>query len=176
MYRYQTFGSRFLAAIIDSVLISLLANFVFNAIIRFTPQIILHSTSATLTRATLFYFYSIFLHYRYGQTLGKKITNIKVVSNSDETKLIGVLNAFKRDSVGIALVLIGVFLKQSYPTNLNVMRWLFLFSSQTWLMAEVVTMLFNKKKRAIHDFLANSVVIDVKVYPGFETDSSPKNG
>jgi len=175
MYRYQTFGSRFLATIIDGVLISILTIFVFNTIIKFSPQPYLSATSVTLIRAGLFYFYSIFLHYKYGQTLGKKITNVKVVSKSDETKLITLADAFKRDSIGIILVLIGIFLKQSYPTTPNVMRSLFLFSSQTWMLAEIITMLFNKKRRAIHDFLANSVVIDVKVYPGLETDSRPKN-
>jgi len=37
-----------------------------------------------------------------------------------------------------------------------------LFSTVGWGLAEIVSMLFNKKRRAIHDYLANSVVIDVK--------------
>jgi len=44
-----------------------------------------------------------------------------------------------------------------------------LFSTLGWTLAEIISMLFNKKRRAIHDFLANSVVIDVKVYSNAET-------
>jgi hypothetical protein len=31
--------------------------------------------------------------------------------------------------------------------------------TSTWFLLEVVTLLFNKKKRALHDFIAGSVVV-----------------
>jgi uncharacterized RDD family membrane protein YckC len=51
-------------------------------------------------------------------------------------------------------------------------RYLILFSTSGWLLAELITMLFNKKRRAIHDFLGNSVVIDSRVYVKNEINAS----
>jgi uncharacterized RDD family membrane protein YckC len=171
MYRYQTFGSRFLAAIIDGVIFSLVSIFIHYVFGKHYVDTI----ADTLIDNGLFYFYSIFLHYKYGQTIGKKITNVKVVSNADETKLIGISNSFKRDSIGIALVLVEILLKQSNLENSNFGSSLLWFSTFGWTLAEIVSMLFNKKRRAIHDFLANSVVIDVKEYSRTEMNLIQKN-
>ena len=108
----------------------------------------------------LFYFYSIFLLYKFGQTLGKKITNVIVLSYTDESKLIGLANSFKRDSIGILMSTIALFLRVYNINDTPFSQYLILFSTSGWLLAELITMLFNKKRRAIHDFLGNSVVID----------------
>ena len=44
--------------------------------------------------------------------------------------------------------------KKLDPTS-GVFSWL----SYAWMLSEVVTMLFNEKKRAIHDFIAGTVVV-----------------
>ena len=158
MYRYQTFGSRFLAAIIDGIIFSIISTLINNVFGRHYADTI----PGTIIYSALFYFYSIFLHYKYGQTLGKKITNVRVVSNSDETKLIGLANSFKRDSIGILFVVFEVIARKFDIENSSFGDYLFLFSSFGWVLAELISMLFNRKRRAIHDFLANSVVINVK--------------
>ena len=171
MNRYQTFGSRFLAAIIDGIIVSMASQIIYYII----GQQYSDTIAYTLIESGLFYFYSIYSHYKFGQTLGKKITNVKVVSHEDETQLIGIVNSFKRDSIGIALSLTGILLKHLNFENSNFGRYLFLFSTFGWTLAEIVSMLFNKKRRAIHDFLANSVVIDVKEYSSAETNLLPKS-
>ena len=98
-----------------------------------------------------------------------------MVSHADETQLIGIVNSFKRDSIGIALSLTGILFKHLNFETSNSGRYLFLFSTFGWTPAEIVSMLFNKKRRAIHDFLANSVVIDVKEYSNTETNLLPKS-
>ena len=157
MHRYQTFGSRFLAAIIDGVIISLITSLV----VRVFGYRYVDTIAGTLIQNGLFYFYSIFFHYKYGQTLGKKITNVKVVSNTDETKLIGIGNSFKRDSIGIILFLFEILLEKYDTENSSFGQFLLFLSTFGWVLAELISMLFNQKRRAIHDFLANSVVINV---------------
>jgi len=171
MYRYQTFGSRFLAAIIDGIIFSAISTLINTVFGRHYADTI----AGTIIDNGLFYFYSIFLHYKYGQTLGKKITNVRVVSYADESRLIGLANSFRRDSIGIVLVLTGILLRLLNIENSSFGEYLFLFSSFGWFLAELVSMLFNKKRRAIHDFLANSVVIDVKEYSRTEINLAPKN-
>jgi len=156
MTRYQTFGSRFLAAIIDGIILS----FVYSLFVRFIFRFDSSQTNQLLDDS-LYYIYSIFSHYKYGQTIGKKITNVKVVSNLDESKLIGLANAIKRDNVGIILSILG-FLIYNSPGQFDLSVYMLLFSTVGWGLAEIVSMLFNKKRRAIHDYLANSVVIDLK--------------
>jgi len=34
-------------------------------------------------------------------------------------------------------------------------------TSGVWLILELITMIFNKKRRALHDYLAGSVVVDL---------------
>ena len=36
-------------------------------------------------------------------------------------------------------------------------------STLVWIIAEMITMLFNKKRRSIYDYIAKSVVIKTKV-------------
>jgi uncharacterized RDD family membrane protein YckC len=165
-YRYQTFGSRFLAAFIDACLFSIVDSYV-NSFFGY------NTIGNLLIADGLFYFYSIFLHYKFGQTLGKKIAQVIVVSNSDESKLIGLANSFKRDSIGILISILGALVKVYHidGTPLTLSQHLILFSTSGWLLAELITMLFNKKRRAIHDFLGNSVVIDSRVYVKSELNS-----
>jgi uncharacterized RDD family membrane protein YckC len=172
MYRYQTFGSRLLAAIIDGIILTIASDFLIKGILGMHYH---DSVASTVINDGIFYFYSIFLHYKYGQTIGKKITNVKVVSNADETKLIGLRNSLMRDSIGIALSLIDIVLRQFDIHNSDFGQSLLFISTFGWVLAELVSMLFNKKRRAIHDFLANSVVIDVKVYADLKTNLIVKN-
>jgi hypothetical protein len=67
-YRYQTFGSRFLAAMIDGFILSIAARYVNS----FFWQDYDDTIGKLLISDGLFYFYSNFLHYKFGQTLGEK--------------------------------------------------------------------------------------------------------
>ena len=165
MRRYQTFGSRFLSAIIDGLAVSLVGGLIFKSILgsNYMDELL-----GQILYDGFFYLYSIFLFFFYGQTLGKKITNIKVVSYVDETKLIGLVNAIKRDSVGIVLAAVEIYIRQSAMHDSSLAHWLVNICSFGWVLAELFSMLFNRKRRAIHDFLANSVVIDVKAYPALK--------
>lgn len=167
MYRYHTFGSRFLAAIIDGVLLTIF-DMLFNEILKFNFG---ETIQGSILTNGLFYFYSIFLHYKYGQTLGKKIVNVKVVSNTDETRLTGIGNSIRRDSIGILLVLISIVVKFTEIRETQIGEFLRIYPVLIWSLTEILTTLLNRKRRAIHDFLGNSVVIDIKVYPKPKSDT-----
>ncbi len=94
--------------------------------------------------------------------------NIKIFS-IDEIHLIGFKRAFYRDSVWFLLSLAGFFyyliisirgsqppeeLNNKYSDYLTIV-------SLIWLTIELITMVTNSKRRALHDYLANSVVISL---------------
>jgi uncharacterized RDD family membrane protein YckC len=111
--------------------------------------------------------YTVVLHARYGQTLGKRIMGVKVLDVS-ESRIPTLSQALVRDSVYIVLntftlaylfvlVMRGdyteVALTQSAPGRmLNWIGW-------GWFVTEIVTMLTNDKRRALHDVIARTVVV-----------------
>lgn len=114
--------------------------------------------------------YSILMHGLWGWTLGKRILRLKVVRNLDENK-INFLQAGLRDIVPLLLVVFCIysFANISITSDTNVfVRYESLFNLVNymyglWLLLEIITMLFNKKRRALHDFIANTVVIDTNL-------------
>lgn len=114
-------------------------------------------------------FYFVLMHAICGQTLGKMITGVKVVRNSDLGP-IRLWHALARESgpllmfVVAMLVLPGVdfvdtgdaeeAFAQLPPSVVALVAVPFI-----WGMLEILTMLFNKRRRALHDFIAGTVVI-----------------
>ena len=61
----------------------------------------------------------------------------------------------------------GQIANKGFPSDMNIMLKAFLSISLLWFLLELITMLTNKKRRAIHDYIAGSVVIR------YEVDDSP---
>lgn len=163
--RYHTFGKRFVAALIDNII--------------FIPFFFLGSFFEDSNSKTLFVgwtafqticwtLYVVISHGRFGQTIGKRLMGIKVFA-LNEKDLIGYKNAFLRESIWFFAVVAGIiyFListsnnpvidkesKSYYEHAVNLV-------SGLWLLLELITMFFNTKRRALHDFLAGSVVVDL---------------
>jgi len=108
------------------------------------------------------------MHGKLGQTLGKMATRVKVLDISEGQ--LTMPQAIRRDIIPLSLNLIYIVLQApKILSGLNIMDpktlkfdvsfYLMIFSGTGWFWAEVVTMLFNKKRRAVHDFIAGSVVI-----------------
>ena len=104
--------------------------------------------------------YSVYFHGKYGQTPGKFLMKIKVVDHLNEAAVIGYQRALLREIGTILFILIGGILHftVSDPETYDISRLLITFG---WLAAELLTMWFNQKRRAIHDLIAGSVVIDI---------------
>lgn len=164
--RYQTFWSRFFAAIIDGFVmwpIGFLLGFITDSNIGAIVIIgnLLNNFSP--------YIYSVLFHGHYGQTLGKMAMRVKVVDFDDEDE-IDIKQALIRDSVPIALMIV-VYCYMAILTTGNdgfdiamdfstLAPMFFLgFLTIIWTLLEFLSMLFNEKSRAVHDFIARTVVI-----------------
>src|SRR5262245_9971836 len=170
--KYRTFWRRFWASFIDG--------FVFWPLGLIDDSVYSHDVSPTL-RVGWFFFYSLLpyayrvgMHSHFGQTLGKMATRVKVLDLS-ETKL-RFQQALLRDSVPILIEVVGCILGLSVvlqgwsPTNAfsNPFTWsaakkLHMLAWVVWLFAEVLILLTNDKRRAVHDLIAGSVVVRTRV-------------
>ncbi|WP_411827799.1 RDD family protein [Luteolibacter sp. AS25] len=163
--RYQTFSSRFLAGIVDSLVFIPVAIADAFIITEDSPDYLLFFW-IPLSYAS-YSIYSVLMHAKYGQTLGKMCAKVKVL-NAAETDVPGLKRAFLRDSIYIAMtafsigwvlrnILAGDFTFAFYTSEVN-----FYFStfSVVWLLLEFVTMLTNSRRRALHDFIGGTVVVN----------------
>ena len=156
--RYSTFWPRFWAPSIDSVILwpvsSLLPFMIFSI---FPSALNAVSIFVTLT----YYAYSIYFHGTKGGTVGKLKCKIKVVSAKEEKK-IGLKEAFIRDSIPLTLSLaLYIYILFLEPGEVSDSRYLTIVPAiyGLWFLAEIITMLTNEKRRALHDFLAGTVVV-----------------
>jgi len=165
--KYRTFWRRYWAAVIDSCLLAPFA-VVLIAIgsqeTSQTVQIILHLIGSFFGVA-----YSVFLHGRFGQTLGKMVTRIKVVDLAEQP--IGLRPALWRDGPTIFFSMSTAFLGTVAAIDgVNPMSFdgiaatppILVFANLFWILAEFVTMLTNKRRRAIHDWIAGTLVVRTK--------------
>lgn len=141
------------------------------AVMLFAPR---YGLVLSLAIGTL---YPIYFHAVYGQTLGKMAVAIKVLRTDGRS--IGWYEALWRSSVDLALAAImlieTVIVLISMPEGqadasswavaqaqiamegtgfFRALHWL----SSVWLYSELFTMLFNDKRRALHDFIGGTVV------------------
>ena len=163
-YKYSTFWPRLGAGFVDGLIfapINALQFFVFA-----------HSTSVTL-RVLVFTlnslsrtFYTVFMHGKFGQTLGKMALKVIVLDVSERP--LSMWQAVLRDILNVVLMPVIVAInipriiqgvdiyRQHSATTIEVILG---FASLAWVLLEFVTMLTNNKRRALHDFIAGSVVI-----------------
>ena len=110
--------------------------------------------------------YTIWLTYAFGQTLGKRICGVRVVSYPDEGK-INFKSALLREifPVASALVYVPLISFSTKNTTLGMIRDGIVetlnIGAFAWVLLEIVTMLSNEKRRALHDKIAGTVVIKV---------------
>jgi uncharacterized RDD family membrane protein YckC len=110
--------------------------------------------------------YSIVLHGIKGQTVGKMLTRVRVLDVSESQ--LTIKQAVLRDIVPLAFTVMGVVLgiriamggvDPLADPELTAIDLMIGFTGLAWFIAEVVTMLWNKKRRALHDYIARSVVV-----------------
>jgi uncharacterized RDD family membrane protein YckC len=161
--KYRTGLKRFGAAIVDGIVFMPLLLFE-QWLLNLTQNMALLSVWVIFA-AFLPIFYSIILHYKYGQTIGKWVVEVKVLHVS-ETRNINLKESIFRDIVYLSVEIFGLcyFLFPALRSN-RLATFVQDFSNFSgtplfiWNLLELITMLANSKRRAIHDFLARSVVI-----------------
>jgi len=125
-----------------------------------------------------FLIYTTSFHALYGATLGKMATGLQI--RRLNISAIGWLDAIKRNAVDYVFTIINLIgsisvlllipieelsqasflalgqLKETYQSPVySYIQSLFTI----WLWSEVIVLLFNKKRRAIHDYIAGTVIV-----------------
>ncbi|MBC2601666.1 RDD family protein [Puniceicoccus vermicola] len=134
--------------------------------------------AVTIPSATLFAFYNIFFNARFGGTPGKLFFDIRI-TRPDGTP-IGWRHAWWRSSVDLFFAVLFLCVKiwalsQIDPETYTELDWLnrsqelssfypawyglLGILSAVWVWGEFIVLLLNKRKRAIHDFIAGTIVI-----------------
>jgi uncharacterized RDD family membrane protein YckC len=178
--RYAGFWPRLGAMLVDLIVLS--------PFIALSFWALYHSRTVALAvevpLAFLFAFYNIYFVGRWGQTIGKMALKVKVVALNGGA--VGYQRAFYRHSVDLALSamtsalltygLLSVtdadynllvfeerleLLSQKTVSINEVLDWLYLI----WTVSELVVLLMNEKRRALHDFIAGTVVIHTAEAP-----------
>ncbi len=170
--RYLTFWPRLWASFVDSIVLWPLGT-IFVLILQLDLPLWLFVTVGFL-RSLPWMIYNIYLHGTYGQTIGKMVTSVKIIDAKTHNP-ISFRHAIVRDSIPILLIL-ALAVYQAYHLTIGTISideiinndpstgaaWfgLILF---VWWAAEVVTMLTNRKRRALHDFIAGTVVVRTNI-------------
>lgn len=174
---YPTISRRFVAVLVDGAIfmpVSILLSYIdslgrLNAI--FTSTIM----------GLIGFSYHMFFLTRFGATPGKMLLKIKVVTiNGNE---IGVKEAFLRIIIFIVTAIINLIVTayihlfitgQQFQTmtNLEKYKWfmanspvlarVWLFLSNVCHLSDIIAIFCNKRKRALHDYIAGTVVIKSK--------------
>jgi uncharacterized RDD family membrane protein YckC len=163
LHKYQTFWHRLFAGILDGLVFIPLG--IVAACLPEDGEMKIQ-IAVDMLFTILWTLYVVIGHGKYGQTLGKKAMKIKVFDIS-EHGLIGYKRAFLRESIsffisiGVSIYFIATvghltkkeLLESGSYENFG---W---YVSSIWFLVEIITTLTNKKYRAVHDFIAGSVVI-----------------
>lgn len=162
--KYATFWPRFWAGWIDS-LIFLPVFYACRFAFSHSDSIFLRAI-VYLIESSAFLVYQIWMHGKYGQTLGKMACRVVVLDVSE--RRLSMRQAVLRDIFGVILLPVNLItdipvilqgldpLQKDQATALTWIVVNFLFA---WWVTELITMLTNAKRRALHDFIAGSVVV-----------------
>lgn len=166
--QYQTGWRRFWALVFDNLILALLLGSVAAQLVASGPDDIALKTAVDLGSQFVILSYFILMHAAFGQTLGKMITGVRVVRNAD-LQAIGLRHALVRDIVpviffaigiwGLAHVDIGISEGKDAASEIPPLVLMISLLALVWGILEVITMLFNRRRRALHDFIAATVVV-----------------
>jgi uncharacterized RDD family membrane protein YckC len=160
--KYRTGLKRLLAAIVDGI--------VFMPLLLVDKWLYSSNHNPTLLTIWLIFtsflpiLYSIILHYKYGYTIGKWVARVKVLDVS-ETHTLTLKQSIMRDIVLLLVQAIGLFYILVYVIQNNGGSFISDYDDFAgmplfiWTIAELISMITNAKRRAIHDLIAKSVVV-----------------
>jgi uncharacterized RDD family membrane protein YckC len=185
--RYSTFGPRFWTGTVDSCVLWPLRFFTISLLSLNVPRGL--AAGLVVMESLAWLVYTVVMHGRYGQTVGKMVTKVRVVDFRTEGS-ISWRQAWLREGIPMALSL-GLLARQVYliltgslspeaitrheaATDSNG-SWLLTALPGLWFLAEVLTMLTNDKRRALHDVIAGTVVIRTNTQPNIAPPSAAPN-
>jgi uncharacterized RDD family membrane protein YckC len=184
--RYRTFGPRFWTWPVDSCVLLPLSTAISMLESLNLPRVL--AALLVIIESLAWLIYTVTMHARCGQTVGKMVTKVRVVDSRTEGK-ISWRQASIRDGIPMILslglvayevygILSGRFTVRSFENsqafNNNGLILFLTVIPGLWFLAEVLTMLTNRKRRALHDFIAGTVVVRTNVDYGNAPPEKPR--
>lgn len=166
MEKYKTFFPRLAALLIDTFIMMPIV--VFDDWFRQAEFSPLFFYIWIPVSALVFPLYTILMHARFGQTLGKMYMNVKVVDAATEEP-IKFNQAVRRNIPQLFFNLFSVVLDIVYlgvnpeAEELKIPYGVFGFLGFVWFSAQIITFFSNEKCRALHDYIAGTVVVKTDV-------------
>jgi uncharacterized RDD family membrane protein YckC len=167
--KYRTFWRRFWAHFLDGFVIAIP---LLTIIVVLERTEIIQSTSSPYLNETTYFIsllYYICMHAMFGQTAGKMATGVKIIDKSEDSGITW-KQAILRDIVPVFFFLVSLGYLVSFGAPMDtaldsgssgLLLNAYAYSTLVWYLAEVITMLFNPKRKAVHDFIAGTVVVRV---------------
>jgi len=166
MEKYKTFVPRLVALLIDGFImmpLAILDDWFRKA--EFSPLFFYVWIPLSLMVAPV---YKILMHGFYGQTLGKMYMNVKVLSATEEP--IKFVQAVIRETPQLIFNVLSIYLGIAFlglnPDDDENFQRIFSFImtiAGVWSLADIVTFFYNPKRRALHDYLAGTVVVKTNI-------------
>jgi len=174
---YAGFWTRFGSLLMDFVImipVLVLTFYLYAINIRFYYYLFLPNLVLGL-------WYWVYLVKRYGGTPGKLIVGIRIIKLDGQA--VTWREAFLRYVVNLIIAIFGIVVIFIAVSNIdetyyNSLTWLqkqavigtvnpllfkvFSWTNNIWLYGELIVLLTNKRKRAIHDFIAGTVIVKAK--------------
>lgn len=164
MEKYQTIFPRFIALLIDLLLVVPIG--LIDEAMKGLNLLPIINYIWLIISAFAFSLYFIITQGLYGKTLGKKIMKVKVVDISENP--ITFYHSFLRELPNLLFNFSSLFVitspnlmntDQNFNFSLNSLGNIIFFLMIAWGLADLGTALINNKSRAIHDYIAGTVVI-----------------
>lgn len=188
--KYHTFWPRMWSPYVDAFILSVIwAMFslvdLSNSKLTFTFLALI-----VLFKNSLGHFYTIYMHGKHGATVGKMICKVKIVDNKTEGA-ISFKQAVLRDAFPLVILIVsavwiltetnsGLYVstggnqigKNEIPGFIHILMTTGILSL-IWILAELITMLTNSKRRALHDLIAGTVVVRTNLETEREHSATP---
>lgn len=165
MEKYKTFFPRLVALLIDSFImlpLAILDDWFRQAEFPLVFFYIWIPVSSLIIPA-----YTIMMNGFYGQTLGKMAMSVKILDVSEEP--IKFRQAIVRDlpqlifNIGAIYLGIAFFAQDPEAENFKMAYGTFGTFAMIWGLADISTFFLNEKRRALHDFVARTVVVKTNI-------------
>lgn len=163
--RYKTLPRRFTASLIDTLILAPLLFWQFLPFSWMLSGIAWAIPDRVMDLLGIAYY--IIMHAKGGQTVGKRVSNVRVVSVHDESN-IGWTVAIRREwpfLIFIALFLAhdlawaAVYASDGPVHVFEYTGWAVTALFYTWSFADMACTLFNAKHRSLHDYIGGTVVV-----------------
>ena len=168
-FQYAGFNKRLIAGLVDTLILIPLY-FVYYVGSSFPKPVTIVLSVIGIAAYSV---YNTYFHAKFGQTPGKMVAGIRVLKTDGHP--ITVRDALMRSSVDIALAVVlsasATIEILSTPDGAYQSEWSEAvryapawglwaeWIDLVWIWSEVVVVLFNRKRRAIHDFIAGTIVV-----------------